>query len=143
MFSVEYQTRSKITFDGAGKPKISITLLQRTGNKPQGHMLNGLLLDTGADVTIINKATADTYCYPVISSGAFVLFGFNDVGRAIKALASHGMTESSAKAYLTSFVGRDIELLESLRNDYGITDMGIICDRRKVSFISSKNSIMA
>jgi hypothetical protein len=136
VFAVNYQTRSALTLDGNGRPTVSVELHQQLGDKSKIERIDDLLLDTGADVTSLNKKVADMNMFPIIKHGAPVIFGFNDLVRTLKALVQAGKTEDEARAYLGSYAGRGRDLPDSLRKDFGITDIGLVCDLRKVSYIT-------
>ncbi|MCL2717250.1 MAG: hypothetical protein FWE14_00495 [Lachnospiraceae bacterium] len=135
MFSVDYQIRGELAENSAGRPTVPLTVVQKQGDGWRQHGISDLLLDTGATVTSLNKTVADENGYPIIKHGYPTVFGFNDYARALKALIDLGKEESEARAYMSSFKGRGKDLINSLRNDYGINDIGLVCDLRKVSFV--------
>lgn len=135
MFSVNYQIRGGLAENSSGRPTVPLTIVQKQGDGWCQHGISDLLLDTGATVTSLNKTVADENGYPIIRHGYPIVFGFNDYARALKALIDLGQGETAARAYLSSFKGRGKDLIDSLRNGYGINDVGLICDLRKVSFI--------
>ena len=134
MFSVDYQSRGVMTLDNSGRPTVPVTLVQRTGSKYRENRIRNILVDTGATITSLDKRVADLNGYPIIKHGEPILLGFNDFGKIIKALMKAGKTEAEVNAYLKSYAGRSKDLLASLHNEYSITNIGLVCDLRRVSF---------
>ncbi|MDR0220033.1 MAG: hypothetical protein LBI54_01355 [Lachnospiraceae bacterium] len=134
MHDITPKTKCEIAYDFGGRPTVSVTLGDKCSDGSTSLKgLENVLLDSGAVVTALNKAFADKNGYPVIKAKELVLTGFNDFGRAMKALMAQGMSASDINTYFKSFEGRGKELVESLENEYGITDIGIMFDLRKVS----------
>jgi predicted aspartyl protease len=135
MLPVDYQIKADITFDRSGRPTVPLTFLHKQDNNTyRQYRIDDMLIDTGAVLTSVNKKFADVYQYPIIKHREPVLMGFNDFGRAIRSLVKRGKTDAEAKAYLSQFAGRSKDLLDSLRIDFNITDIGLVCDLRKVSY---------
>jgi hypothetical protein len=134
MHSVKYRVKGDFSFDSSGRPTAPLILLQRHGITYSQYRVDDMLIDTGAVLTSVNKKFADINQYPIIKHREPVLMGFNDVGRAIRSLVKQGKTDAEAKSYLSQFAGRGKDLLGSLRNDFNITDIGLVCDLRKVSY---------
>lgn len=136
MHSVSYETKGEMTLDNAGRPTVPVIFVQQSGANWHSHSFGNMLVDSGAAVTSLSKEIADDNAYPIIKSGWPVLMGFTDLARVSHDLVKLGKTESEAREYLRSFFGKGNELLTSLKNDFGITGIGIVCDLRRVSFIT-------
>jgi hypothetical protein len=132
MFSVDYQAKVRLSLDISGRPTIPITFAQSENDERQQYRVGNILLDTGATVTSLNKKVADLKKYPIIKYSEPVVMGFTDLDRAIKALATCGKSRTEAYEYLKRHRGKN--LIESLRNDYSITGIGLVCDLRRVSY---------
>ena len=142
MFSVDYPVKGSIAFDSSGRPTASFTLCQKRDDIFHKYRIDDMLIDSGAVLTSLNKKVADINQYPVIKSRELVLMGFNDIGRAIRALIKLGKTDAEAKVYLAQFTGRSKDLLDSLYSDFGITDVGLVCDLRKASYAVLSNYVI-
>ena len=132
MFSVDYQARVRLSLDNSGRPTMPITFAQSESDESKQYRVGNILLDTGATLTSLNKKVADLKKYPIIKYGEPVVMGFTDLDRAIKALSACGKSRTEAYEYLKRHRGKN--LIESLRNDYGITGIGLVCDLRRVSY---------
>jgi len=135
LISIEYHIKDSISFDNSGRPTVSLTLLQKHENIYRKYRIDNMLIDTGAVLTSINKKVADVNGYPIIKHNEPILMGFNDFGRAIRSLVNQGKTDAEAKSYLAQFAGRSKDLLESLKNNHNITDIGLVCDLRRISCV--------
>jgi len=140
MFTINYQARARLSLDNSGRPTIPITFAQHENGDEQQYRVGNILLDTGATVTSLNKKVADLKKYPIIKYGQPVVMGFTDLDRAIKALMTCGKSRTEAYEYLRAHRGKN--LIESLRNNYGITDIGLVCDLRRVSYAVLHNYIV-
>jgi hypothetical protein len=143
MYSIDYQKKLNLGPRSSGRPTVPVVFVQKHGNgwKPLNN--DAILCDTGAVVTSLNKEIAEENHYPIIEYGRPTIFGYNDLARAKKRLLQCGKTEDEAEDYLNSFRnGRGQALVNSLRDDYGITDVGLVCDMRKVSLIMLSDFIV-
>ena len=136
MFSIDYSVKGNINYDTSGRPTLPLVLHQMHNNIMFQNRIENMLLDTGAVLTSLNKKVADVNNYPIIKKREPILMGFNDFGRAIRSLVKMGKSDSEAKSYLSQFAGRSKDLLDSLHNDFNITDIGLVCDLRKVSYVT-------
>ena len=134
MFSIDYSIKGSINYDTSGRPTVPLVLYQMHNNVVFQNRIDDMLFDTGAVLTSLNKKVADVNNYPIIKKREPILLGFNDFGRAIRSLIKAGKSDTEAKAYLAQFAGRSKDLIDSLHNDYNITDIGLVCDLRKVSY---------
>ena len=134
MYPIEFNEKRNLTYDSSGRPTAPLTLLQKHLQNMHHYRVDSMLIDTGAVLTSLNKKVADINGYPIIKHREPILMGFNDFGRAIRSLVKQGKTDAEAKAYLAQFAGRSKDLLDSLNNNFNITDIGLICDLRRVSF---------
>ena len=131
---INYAVKGNLGFDGSGRPTVPLTLAQVKNGLTNKNRIEDMLIDTGAVLTSLNKKVADINRLPIIKHREPVLMGFNDFGRAIRSLIKRGKSDAEAKAYLGQFVGRSKNLIDSLRNEFDITDIGLVCDLRKVSY---------
>jgi len=134
MLSVEYETKLKVDIDVSGRPTITVLLAQKS-DIWRTDRIDDLLVDTGANVTTLNKRVADQKGFKIIRNNALTVWGFNDISRAYKALMALGKTEDEARLYLGSFSGKSNQLSEALRKDFNITDIGLLCDLRSIPYV--------
>jgi len=142
VFSINYSIKGNINYDTSGRPTVPLVLYQMHNNIVYQNRTDDMLFDTGAVLTSLNKKVADVNKYPIIKKREPILLGFNDFGRAIRSLVKIGKSEVEAKSYLAQFTGRSKDLLDSLHNDYNITDIGLVCDLRKVSYATLFNYVI-
>jgi hypothetical protein len=129
---VEFRKRCKIGVNGYGGVLLGITLRDERGDE-QG--FDDLLLDTGAAMSLLNKEFADENGYRRIEGSDRVVFGFNDYERARKALAArHGKSAGEIKSYFDGYRrgGRGKDLKDDLLATYGVSDVGIAVELRRV-----------
>ena len=134
MYSINYSIKGGINYDTSGRPTVPLVLYQIRNDVVFQNRIDDMLFDTGAVLTSLNKKVADVNNYPIIKKREPILLGFNDFGRAIRSLVKMGKSEAEAKSYLAQFAGRSKDLLDSLHNDFNITDIGLVCDLRKISY---------
>jgi hypothetical protein len=137
MFSLEYQDGVGIVLDKTARAWTQMVLVHGT----KRHTVNRLLLDTGANVTLLSKGIADSCGIPIVRKGHPVVFGFYDSKRAKDALTANGMTGEQAEGFLASFEGDDDRLIKELRLR-GIKDVGLVCDTRKIDSVELRGFIV-
>ncbi|MDR0220116.1 MAG: hypothetical protein LBI54_01770 [Lachnospiraceae bacterium] len=143
MYSIDYQKKLNLGPHSSGRPTVPIVFAQKRGNSWKQLNNDAILCDTGAVVTSLNKEIAEENHYPIVKHGTPVVFGYNDLAYAKKGLLKCGMTEEEAEAYLNRFRnGKGQDLVNSLRDDYEITDVGLVCDTRKVSLVMLSDFIV-